>query len=420
MLHPVPRQIRRFGCALILAAGAAQAQTAPTFYRDVLPVLQTRCQECHRTGEIGPMPLTTWRETRPWAKAIREAALTRRMPPWFADPHYGHFANDRSLTEAEMRTLSSWAEAGAPTGDPNDAPLTRRWPATWRIGKPDAVFEMPRDFPIPARGAVEYQYVILPSGLTEDRWIQQVEVRPSNPAVVHHAVVYIREPGSAWLRDSPVGVPFSLPRSFTTSDVLLVYTPGNSMDGWPAGMAKKIRAGSDIVLQIHYTTTGKPAADRTRVALNYSRAPVQQAVLTLQMGNDHFAIPPGDPEFRVQVSGTLPNDATLLSLFPHIHLRGKSFEYAIAGTGGQLETLLRVPRYDFYWQLNYRLAEPRRLAAGTRLLFTATFDNSPSNPRNPDPKAEVRFGEQSWEEMMIGFFDVVVDAKVDKKSFFIR
>ncbi|MDP8980979.1 MAG: cytochrome c [Acidobacteriota bacterium] len=416
----MPRQIRGFGCALILIAGAARAQTAPTFYRDVLPVLQNRCQECHRAGEIGPMPLTNLRETRPWAKAIREAALTHRMPPWFADPRYGHFANDRALTDAEIHTLAAWAESGAPPGDPDDAPLTRRWPTGWNIGKPDAIFEPPRDFQIPARGDIEYQYVILRSGLTEDRWVQQVEVRPSNRAVVHHAVVYIREPGSQWLRDSPVGVPFSLSRSFTTSDVLMVYTPGNSMDSWPTGMAKKIKAGSDIVIQIHYTATGKAAADRTRVAINYSRTPVQQAVLTLQMGNDHFAIPPGDPEYRVQVSGTLPNDATLLSLFPHMHLRGKSFEYAIADPGGHLETLLRVTRYDFYWQLNYRLAEPRRLPAGTRLLFTATFDNSPNNPRNPDPKAEVHFGEQSWEEMMIGFFDVVVDARMDKQSFFIR
>ena len=368
------------------------------------------------------MPFLTYPDTRPWAKAIREAVITRKMPPWFADPKYGHFANDRSLSAQEIETLASWADAGALAGDPKQAPPPRAWPAGWNIPTPDATFEMPRAVPIPASGAIEYQYVIVPTHFLEDKWVQQVEVRPTDPAHVHHAVVYIREPGSRWLKGQPRGAAFALPiaKSLTTSDILLVYTPGNSFDQWPAGMAKKIQAGSDLVLQMHYTANGKAGVDRTRIGLVFAKERPKQAVLTLQMGDDRFVIPPGDPDYRVQVSGTLPNDALLISMFPHMHLRGKAFEYMLVGPRGDVTTLLKVNHYDFHWQLNYRLAEPRRLAAGTRLLCVGYFDNSANNPRNPDPTAEVRFGEQSWEEMMIGFFDVAVDAATNKVTFFER
>jgi hypothetical protein len=407
------------------AGGAAE----PVFYRDVLPILQNRCQECHRPGEIAPMAFRTYTETRPWAKAIRQAVATRKMPPWFADPGYGHFSNDRSLSDAEISTLTAWVDAGAPAGDPQDSPAPREWPDGWSVGRPDAVFEMPKPCAIPARGTVEYQYVILPLHFSEDKWVERVEVRPSNRATVHHAVVYIREPGSRWLAGEPNGVLFALPpgagqrqnpKSFTTSDILMVYTPGNASEHWPAGVAKKIPAGSDLVLQIHYTANGKAASDRTSIGVIYAKEAPKQAVLTLQMGNDRFVIPPGDPNYRVTVSGTLPNDALLIGLLPHMHLRGKGFEYLIRGPNGAVETLLRVSRYDFAWQINYRLAEPRQLKAGTHLEWVGYFDNSANNPRNPDPSAEVRYGEQSWEEMMIGFFDVVVDADVSKPKFFER
>jgi hypothetical protein len=368
------------------------------------------------------MPFLTYNETRPWAKAIREAVTARKMPPWFADPKYGHFANDRSLSSSEIDTLVHWADAGASAGDPKDGPAPRRWPEGWNIGTPDAIVEMPNAFPIPARGAIDYQYVILPAHFTKDMWVQNVEVRPSDRAAVHHAVVYIREPGSKWLEGEPRETMFSVPLSkgFTTSDILMVYTPGNSFDGWPPGMAKRIKTGSDLVLQIHYTANGTAGADRTRIGVVFAKEPPQKAVLTLQMGNDKFVIPPGDPNYRVQVSGTMPNDALLISLFPHMHLRGKGFEYMTTGTGGNVETLLKVNNYDFNWQLNYRLAAPRTIRAGTRLLWAGYFDNSANNPRNPDPNAEVRFGEQSWEEMMIGFFDVAVAVGIGKPEFFQR
>jgi hypothetical protein len=407
-----------------LAALSATAFAAATFQKDVLPILQERCQECHRPGQIAPMSFLTYAATRPWAKSIREAVVTRRMPPWFADPKFGHFANDRSLSQREIETLVGWVDGGATEGDPKDAPAppAHAWPQGWAIGTPDAIFEMPVPFSVPAKGAVDYQYIILPARFAEDKWIQKVEIRPSDRRVVHHAVVYIREPGSKWLERQSSGVSFSVPlaQGFTTSDVLMVYTPGNSSALWKSGMAKKIKAGSDLVLQIHYTTNGDTVKDRTRIGVVFAKDRPQQAVLTLQMGNDQFVIPAGDPNYRVAVSGTLPNDALLIGLFPHMHLRGKSFEYAITRPNGNVETLLKVDHYDFNWQLNYRLSEPRPIPAGTRLLWNATFDNSLNNPRNPDPNAEVRYGEQSWDEMMIGFFDVAVDAAVDKAAFFIR
>ena len=345
-----------------------------------------------------------------------------KMPPWFSDPAYGHFANDRSLSETEIDTLAAWAKAGAPAGNVADAPPPREWPRGWNIGTPDAVFEMPHAFAVPAKGAVDYQYLILPTHFTEDRWVQKVEVRPGNRSSVHHAVVYIREPGSKWLDGEPSQTTFSVPlaKGFTTSDILMVYTPGNGFDEWKPGVAKRIRAGSDLVLQMHYTASGQAMEDRTRVGIVFAKEPPKQAVLSLQMGNDRFVIPPGDSNYRVQVSGTLPNDALFISMFPHMHLRGKGFEYLITGPNGHVETLLKVNHYDFQWQLNYRLAEPRPIKAGTRLEWVGYFDNSPNNPNNPDPTAEVHYGEQSWEEMMIGFFDVVVDASIDKPKFFER
>ncbi len=395
---------------------------AATFYKDVLPILQSRCQECHRPGQIAPMPLMSYADARPWAKSIREAVVTRKMPPWFADPKYGHFANDRSLSSLEIAALVEWADGGAVPGNPHDAPPPRVWPKDWVIGTPDAVFEMPAALPIPAKTTIEYQYIILPTHFSQDKWIQSVEVRPGDPRVVHHAVVYIRDPGSKWLEGQPAGAAFAFPleKSFTTSDILMVYTPGNSFDLWKSGMAKRIKAGSDLVLQMHYTAAATATTDRTRIALRFSKDPPRQAILTLQMGNDKFLIPPEDPSYGVSVSGTLPNDALLISLFPHMHLRGKSFEYALVRPNGNFETLLKINHFDFNWQLNYRLSEPIPIKAGTRLLWTAYFDNSTNNPRNPNPRSEVRFGEQSWEEMMIGFFDVAVDPAIDKTAFFER
>jgi hypothetical protein len=379
---------------------------AATFYEDVLPIFEKHCLACHRDGGIAPMRFDSYEATRPWVKAIREAVVSKKMPPWLADLAYGRFSNERRLNSTETQTIQSWALSGAAEGRRRFARVPVSGP--WDLGKPDWETSLPIAVSVPARGQLEYRYIVLPQRFERETWVQAVEIRPSVASVVHHAVLYIREAGSTWTHGP------------TTNDILAVYTPGNTFDRFPAGMAKRIPAGADLLLQVHYTPDGKPRSDRTRVGLQFARERPRRAILTLQLNNSDFRIPPGDGNYRVRTAGTLPNDALLLSLFPHMHLRGKAFEYAITASGGQYETLLRVPRYDFHWQLNYKLAEPRLLRAGTRLEATAWYDNSANNPRNPDPNAEVGYGEQSWEEMMIGFFDVAVDASIDKKAFFLR
>ncbi|HEV2618081.1 MAG TPA: hypothetical protein VGU63_15900 [Candidatus Acidoferrales bacterium] len=375
------------------------------------------------------MSLETYGEAKLYANGIKEKTTRRIMPPWFADSCRGHFANDPSLTPAEIATLAAWADGGAAEGNPHDAPPPRHWASGWIIPQPDDVVRMPEPVAIPANGDVEYTYEIVPTGFKTDEWVQMSEIRPSRRQNVHHGVVYVRPPGSKWLRDAPMGVPFTASSlkdaqdqrdaRWTDSDVLLVYAPGSSPDEWPAGMAKFVPAGSDLVFQMHYVTKGLAETDQSSIGLVFAKHPPAQRVLTLQLTNDHFIIPPGVPDFRVEVHGTLPNDCTLLSFLPHMHLRGKKFEYNIIHNDGTIETLLRV-NYNFYWQLSYRLAQPRFLKAGTNLQAVAWYDNSRDNPHNPDPTAAVRWGDQTYDEMMVGFFDVAVPANVDKKQFFVR
>jgi hypothetical protein len=403
--------------------------TPPVFYHDVLAILQQHCQSCHRTGEIAPMPLVTYNDARSRAHEIAAAVAKRKMPPWFADPRFGRFSNDPSLTEAEIQKIVAWADADAPAGNPGDAPPPREWVHGWNISQPDVVVKMPKPVALPAHGDVEYTYEIVPTGFTEDKWVQRSEIRPSSRENVHHAVVYIRPPDSKWLKHAPVGVPFTASdmtdedsrhgAHWTDSDILLVYAPGSSPDNWPAGMAKFVPAGSDLVFQMHYTTHGHATSDQTSIGIVFAKKPPEQRVITLQLTNDHFVIPPGADNYRVEARGTLPNDATLLSFFPHMHLRGKQFDYNMVDANGSIETLLRA-NYDFYWQLSYRLAEPRALKAGTMLQAVALYDNSPNNLHNPDPHASVRWGDQTYDEMMVGFFDVAIRADLDKWKYFIR
>src|ERR1700688_3324737 len=263
------------GCAIGTAAMAADAVTSGsvTFNRDVLPVLQKNCQSCHRPGEVAPMSLLTYKEARPWAAAIKAAVLSKKMPPWFADPKYGHFMNDRSLSQAEIDTLAAWSDAGAPEGNAKDKPAPVEWVDGWNISKPDQVVEMPVELEVPAKGTVEYTYMIVPTGFTEDKWVQAMEVRPSNRAVVHHANIYIRRPGSPWLRQYPVGVAFVPEEQKSSSSAgaplldenVAGYTPGKQTVELKSDQAKLIPAGSDIVFQVHYTANGTAATDRSKV-----------------------------------------------------------------------------------------------------------------------------------------------------------
>ena len=407
---------------LLLAQG-------PTFYKDILPILQQHCQSCHRPGQIGPMPLETYAQARAKAKAIGQMVRSRKMPPWFADPQYGHFSNDPSLSAQEIQAVADWVESGTPAGNPHDGPGPKQWAEGWNIPRPDLVIQMPKPVTIPARGDVEYTYEIVPTGFTEDKWVQMSEIRPSSRRHVHHAVVYIRPPDSQWLRNAPGGIPFTASSladphlqhdaHWTDSDMLLVYAPGSSPDRWPDGMAKFVPAGSDLVFQMHYTTNGHPDRDQTAIGVVFAKQLPAQRVLTLQLTNDHFAIPPETDNYRVEAWGTLPNDAILLSFLPHMHLRGKRFDYNIIHDTRTIETLLRV-NYDFYWQLSYRLAEPRLLKAGTKLQAVAWYDNSRKNPHNPDPHTTVTWGDQTHDEMMVGFFDIAVSRTIDKKQYFVR
>ena len=407
----------------------ASTEKSPTFYKDVLPIVQTHCQACHRSGEIAPMPLVTYNDVKPWAAAMKSAVQSKQMPPWFADARYGKFSNDPSLSNDEIAMVVKWVDAHAPAGDPNNAPPPPHWAEGWVIPKPEQVFTMPVPVQLPARGDVEYTYEIVPTHFKEGRWVQMSEVRPTSRDHVHHAVVYVRPPDSTWLRDAPVGKPFTAsdmvdPKNraealATTSDMLLVYAPGSEPDRWPEGMAKYIPAGSDIVFQMHYTTNGKTATDQTSIGVIYAKTPPKQRVLTLQLTNHTFVIPPEADNYEVYRRGTLPNDATLLSFFPHMHLRGKRFDYDIVHPDGTIEPLLQV-NYDFHWQLSYRLAKPLSLKAGTVLQAVATYDNSENNMHNPDPKKAVTWGGQTYEEMMVGFFDVAVPASIDKEEFFRR
>lgn len=415
-------------CSVALAAAATNPQ--PTFYKDVLPVLQKNCQTCHRPGEAAPMAFLNYDETRPWAKAIKTAVVTKKMPPWFADPHFGNFANDRSLTQAEMDTLVNWADSGAKAGDSKDAPKPTNWVEGWRIGKPDMVLTMPVAFNVPASGTIDYQYIIIPTGFTEDKYVQLAEARPGDRSAVHHIIAFIREPGNPWLKDAKVGVPF-VPREMERQadgrgngeqkrgegggagmafggDFLAGYAPGTLPNTLKPGQAKLVKAGSDIVLQMHYTANGKASTDISKVGIVFATEKPTERVLTLAAANPKFAIPPGDANYQVDAKITLQDDSTLVDLIPHMHFRGKDFIYRVTYPSGEKETLLNVPNYDFNWQLSYDLAKPKLLPKGTVIECTAHFDNSVNNKFNPDATQEVHWGEQTWEEMMIGFFDVAV------------
>ena len=405
--------------ALLPALGAAEP---PTFYRDVLPVLAERCQSCHRHGQAAPMPLLTYKQTRPWAKAIKEAVLAKRMPPWFADPKYGKFHNARVLAETDIQTVSAWADSGAVAGDRKDAPAPLAFVDGWNIGTPDRIVEMPQPYEVPAKGTIEYTYFVLPLNLKEKAWVEAAEVRPGARSVVHHVIAYVRPPGSKWLRDVPPGVPHVPKKGVGEGsggmELLVGYAPGLQPTAYEPGTAKLLEPGSDLVFQMHYTSDGMVTPDQTRVGLRFARQAPTQRVMTVPVINSKFVIPPGADNHRADAKFTFQADATLVGLMPHMHLRGKDFQYDAVYPTGERETLLRVPRYDFNWQLFYNLAERKAIPRGTRLECVAHFDNSANNKYNPDPGAEVRWGDQSWEEMMIGWFDVALPASMDPAKLF--
>jgi hypothetical protein len=384
--------------ALLLGAGlsaAPAASGAPTFSKDVALILYRRCVECHRVGEPAPMPLTTYQEARPWAKAIKQAVLRRVMPPWLADPHYGTFRNDRTLSEQDVKTLVAWADGGAPEGDPKQTAAVPHFETGWNIGKPDVLIDIGRDFDVPSEGTVDYQYFSVPSNFTEDKWVEAAEIRPDKRAVIHHVIVFVQDP-TATSEKREIG------------SLLVGFAPGEPPLRFDPGTAKLVKAGSKLLFQVHYTPNGKPATDRTYIGLRFAKEPPKYRAVTANATNRKFVIPAGDPAYRVASTWTAKQDVTLLGFMPHMHLRGKDFKYTLVFPDGREEVMLNVPKYDFNWQLDYLLKSPLELPKGTRIDCVAHFDNSPNNKFNPDPSKDVKWGDQTWEEMMMGWFTYTV------------
>jgi len=435
----------------LVAIGHAQAPNraatdpgAPTFTRDVAPIMFTKCASCHRPGEVAPMALLSYADARPWASAIKQKVSTRAMPPWHADPAHGTFRNDLRLSDREIDTIVKWVDGGAREGDPSALPALPKFPEGWQIGKPDAVFEMTQDFEIPASGEVAYQYFEVPTNFTEDKWMQAGEVRAGDRSHVHHIIVYVREPGrtvrpnvltvrpiinAAATQPAPalervaaaavttaqrpiVPAAQGAGRPPGGGDAMLVnWAVGEDAPVHLPGTAKRIPAGSTLIFQVHYTTNGKAGHDRSRVGLVFAKEPPQREIRTGLISNPVFAIPPGAGDHQVEAEATFSDDVKIWSMHPHMHLRGKDMTYTATYPDGRSEILLRVPKYDFGWQTDYWLAQPLSVPKGTKIRVSAHFDNSPANRANPDPKATVRWGDQTWEEMMIGFFTYTVESK---------
>jgi hypothetical protein len=407
--------MRTAAIALALFSGAAcfGATTTVTYSKDVAPILQKNCEQCHRAGEAAPMSLRNYKEVRPYAAAIKEAVLLKKMPPWFADPHFGHFSNDRSMSEQDVKTLVAWVDSGAKEGNPKDLPKPVEFVNGWNIDKPEFQIEMAQDFKIPASGTIDYQHILIKGNFDKDTWISQAEVRPGNRALVHHVIAYIRPPGSKWMKDAEPGVPYPKNKNEGEGgggEFLAGYAPGFLPMRLDTGRALLVKAGSDIVLELHYTANGKEGLDRTKVGFVTAKGPIKERVFVMAAQNNRFAIPAGDPNYQVDAKFQFGGDAKIISFTPHMHLRGKDMEFRAVYPTGEKETLLKVPHYDFSWQLTYNEVQDLVIPKGTTIECTAHFDNSPNNPNNPDPTKIIKYGEQSWDEMMIGFFQVAIDA----------
>jgi hypothetical protein len=426
---------------------AGQTFQSPTFYKEVLPILQKNCQSCHRPGQIAPFSLLTYESARPWARSIRTKVESRQMPPWFADPHVGEFSNNPSLTDGQIEALVRWVDGGAPAGDAKDAPAPIQWAENGWTVKPDFIIKG-MEYPVPAHtpsDVIEWATYYVPTGLTKDTWITSLEIKPSELSVTHHICVTFVEHNPAvkyndllWVdrkRDEagvdlednginnlvPPGAVRAVPVTNAGSNDGC-YVPGKSFEDYRIyNSAKLIPAGSDLRFQIHYTPTGKERVDLPEVGMTIAKDPPERIYVTAGIsapGNRKvFAIPPNDPTWSSPTAqATFTADAELVWMMPHMHVRGKDMTYVLQYPDGRKETILNVPRYDFNWQLGYTLAKPIKVPKGTRMTVYAHFDNSASNKFNPDPNRTVYMGTMTWEEMMFPFFSIVVDKSVDPKK----
>jgi hypothetical protein len=384
------------------AGASGTAEINLTFSKDVAPIFYNNCVSCHRAGEIAPMSLITYKEVRPWARAIREKVITRDMPPWHADPKHGEWANDRRMSQKDVDTIAAWVDQGAKEGNPKDLPPTPKFATGWQIGEPDAVFYMPEEFTVPADGAVSYQYFTIDPGFKEDRYIEAMEARAGNLSVVHHIVIYVRDPRQNRSARTKIDLGEGL---------LGALSPGQTPFRAQPGMAKLIKAGSKLIFQMHYTPNGTVQKDRSYVGLKFAKGPVDKVVTTTAAADLRFEIPPHASNHEVRGEYEFEQDSHIVSFSPHMHLRGKDILYRAIYPDGRSEILLSVPRYDFNWQVYYYPKKPLPMPKGSRIQVIAHFDNSTKNALNPDPTRAVRFGEQTWDEMMNGFFDYTLDSK---------
>lgn len=435
------------GASMAIAQTSAPDSNKPiTFSHDVAPILYKHCVSCHHPGDIAPMSLLTYKEARPWAAAIQEAVVSRKMPPWMADPAVGHWSNDPRLSDAEIQTIRAWVGGSKAEGDAKDMPPAPTFPDGWKIGRPDTVFRIPVHT-VEGKGPDEYTYIDVPTHFKEDRWIVAAELRPGNRKVVHHAHVLVKDTTVAekkaatpeteyaqWIRirqgslewvrpEAPVindgcsaddnGL-FPGSKSSDDNGLISSYLPGREADVYPAGTARKIPAGAILTFEIHYShTTGKTETDDTSVGLIFAKEPPQQVSRRIDLSNQMFMIPAGDPDHAVSECHTLDKDVLVTSLTPHMHLRGKSMQIVADLPDGRKQTLLLVPAYQFNWQFTYREKDPVYLPKGTRIEVLARFDNSVNKAGNPDPKINVRWGSASEKEMMDAWIEYLDAAPAD-------
>ena len=433
--------------AVTLAADTAAIErratsSTATFNKDVLPILQKNCQSCHRPGQAAPMPLLNYASARPWAKAIKAAVITRKMPPWYADPRFGHFTNDRSLKQSDIDTIVNWVDHGSAPGDPKGAPPPIDWPPDgWQI-QPDVIVHGPA-YDVPARGIIEWTWVVIPSPFQEDTWVTSVEVRPSAPAVTHHICLAYKKHTPEVVYDKPIwqdrprdehgdeiedrrpdGRPKTLAVAFMlafTNGLEDCYEPGRApSDFRPYHAAKLIPASTDIAIQMHFSPNGTAVTNRVEIGFTIAKVPPQRRYLALSASapQDHetFAIPANDPNWESPpIDLEFQRDVELAGLMPHMHLRGKDMSFELQFPDGRRQTILKVPNYDFNWQIWYGTSV--RAPAGTRMHIAAHYDNSANNKNNPDPNKIVYYGDMTWDEMMFPSYGVVVeDTSLDQSK----
>ncbi len=364
-----------------------------TYHNRISRIVNENCVTCHRDGGVAPMRLDSYQQVYGFREMIRFMTSERRMPPWFASPEHGEWANDRSLSERDLRDLHAWIEAGAPEGDPAMAPIPRKFAGGWQLSRePDVIVQIPEPMPVPAEGVLDYQYVYVKTDFDRDLWIKELELKPTAPMVTHHIIVYQEGPDDE--RRGPW---------------LIGYAPGSMPPDFPENAGKKIEKGSWLMFELHYTTNGRPASDQAMMGLVLTDEEPEQEVMMDFVATTDFEIPAHAANHEVVAEKTWRRPGTLYELLPHMHLRGKAFRYELIRADGTGSVLLEVPRYDFNWQLSYRFEDPLRMEVGDKIRATAWYDNSEANPANPDPTQSVHYGEQSFEEMMFGFYQWIPD-----------